>query len=192
VVDEELHDFYFDCEKPSLSVSVAVGADCPFCEAAIWDYHVLDRLEHVPAHWRWACDGQPRAGRRRIRPLREHVDELVAFCERVAGPLPAYSAACFLDTGDPRVRYEGVWRLPNGALLSAVDFAAEFERLSLAGYSWLNLSVYGIFQGQLVIGVERPAVATGVAKGLTSVNYSGPSRRGGGSPDWDLELILSD
>lgn len=192
VVDEELHDFYFDCEKPSLSLSLALGADCPFCESGIWDYRVLDQLEHVPAHWRWACDGQPRAGRRRIRPLHEHVEELVAFCERVAGPVPRYSTVRFLDTSDPSVRYDGAWRLPKSALLSTVEFARTFEQLLLAGYSWINLSAYGVSEGKLVVGVERPAVATGVAKGLTSVNYSGPSQHGDGSPRWALELTLFD
>ncbi len=65
VVDDELHDFYFDPEAPDRAVSLVADAECPFCAATTWSLHRLDELHQIPEHWRSACDGKPRPGSRR-------------------------------------------------------------------------------------------------------------------------------
>ena len=64
VVDDDRHDFYFNHDNPRHSLRLFEGADCPLCGAPIWDLRRIDASDHVPDHWRWACDGQPRQGRR--------------------------------------------------------------------------------------------------------------------------------
>lgn len=53
-----------------------------------------------------------------------------------------------------------------------------------------RLSAYGVFRGDLVLGVELPRAATGTPAGLISVNYSGPALRPDGTPNWAAPLTL--
>jgi len=191
IVDEELSDFYWSSDTPSRSISTLADSTCPFCSASDWDYRRIDDLDHVPEHWRWACGGRARPGRRMVRPLAEHVAELLEFCRRVAHPIPAFDAILCLDTSDTRVRYQGGWIADASALQTVAAFGPVFDRLLVAGYSWINLSAYGIFRGNLVIGIELPSERAGVSPGLTSVNYSGPKRDADGATTWELDITLS-
>jgi hypothetical protein len=191
VVDEELSDFYWSSDTPSRSVTTLAESNCPFCGASTWDYRHIDDLNHVPEHWRWACEGQQRPGRRIVLPLADHVAELLEFCRRVASPVPPFEAAVFLNTADPRVRYQDGWIAEAGALQDAADFRSVFDQLLVAGYSWLNLSAYGIFRGNLIVGVELPREQIGVPPGLTSVNYSAPARKPDGTVGWEFDLTLT-
>src|SRR4051812_21022417 len=64
VVDHELDELYWDFETPTHSVSLSQSPDCPFCGSVGWSLRPIEDMAHVPEHWRWACDGQARAGRR--------------------------------------------------------------------------------------------------------------------------------
>ena len=191
VIDDELSDFYWSAETPSKSVSLFNESACPFCDASDWNLRHIDSIDHVPEHWRWACDNWPRPGSRRVLPLAEHIRELVAFCQRVASPLPTWDRVLLLDTSDPRVRYDRGWIVASNALVTAAGFAPRFETLLLAGYSWVNLSAYGIFENDLVVGIELPRESVGVPAGLTSVNYSGPSLNADGTPTWALNVTMA-
>ena len=90
-------------------------------------------------HWRWACDHSPRPGSRRVLPLSEHLRELIAFCRRVASPLPTWDRVLLLDTSDPRVHCDQGWTVPNDVLVGIAEFAPRFEALLLMGYAWVNL-----------------------------------------------------
>jgi hypothetical protein len=96
----------------------------------------------------------------------------------------------FLDTEDPRVEYDGGWLIEDDALMTLPEFAPRFDRLLIEGYPWINLSAYGIRQGALVVGVERPREAGGVQAGQTIVNYSGPARGPQHTPNWELTLAV--
>jgi hypothetical protein len=115
---------------------------------------------------------------------------LLEFCRRGEHPIPPFGAILFLNTADPRVRYQGGWIAKSGALQAVAEFSPVFDRLLVAGYSWINLSAYGLFRGDLVIGVELPPEQVGVPAGLTSVNYSGPAREPDGPTNWALNLTL--
>jgi hypothetical protein len=190
VVDDELGEFYWNADTPSQLMSMHGESRCPFCDASPWALHRIDDLIQVPELWRWACEDRPRPGRRRIRPLTEHVEELLQYCRRVTGPVPAFDTKLFLDTSDPRVRFEGRWVVERGGLQRGTEFAPHFDKLLTAGYAWVNLSAYGVFRDALIVGVERPGEATGVPAGLTNVNYSGPERSTAAMPNWALELCL--
>lgn len=186
VVDDELSDFYWVSETPSAAVSLLADEPCPFCAASRWSLRRLETLEHVPEHWRWACAGIVRPGSRRVRPLAEHLRELLVFCERVAGPLPAFERVMFLETGGPRVQ-----SIDGAALMTLAEFVPRFDRLLIEGYPWINLSAYGIWQGALVVGVERPREAGGVQAGQTIVKYSGPPPGSDQTRSWMLERVVS-
>ena len=49
----------------------------------------------------------------------------------------------------------------------------------------------GIFDNDLIVGLELPREAVGVPAGLTSVNYSGPSLSAEGMPAWALQLTIT-
>lgn len=192
VVDDELSDFYWSSDTPSSSLSLFDEPSCPFCGASTWSYHPIEDLEHVPEHWRWACDDQPRPGRRRVLSLAEHTRELLAFCRRVAAPVPTFDKTLFSIVTDERVRCAGACVVPRGALITAAEFAPRFDGLLVAGYAWINLSARGLFAGDLIVAVELPREPAGVAAGLTSVNYSGPPLDAAGVPRWDLEPLLAE
>jgi hypothetical protein len=97
-----------------------------------------------------------------------------------------------LDTTDLRVRYDRGWIIGSNVLVTPAEFAPHFETLLLAGYSWINLSAYGVFRNDLIIGIELPRETAGVPAGLTSVNYSGPSLSADGTPTWALNLTIAE
>ena len=109
------------------------------------------------------------------------------------GPIPAYQGQRILDVSDARVRWEAGdapgWRLPADALHCVEDFAPRFDALVQQGYSWINLSVYGLYEQDLVFGIELPSESGLVPVGATSVNYSGPPFHPGTTePNWNLVL----
>ena len=191
VIDDELSDFYWSFETPSKSISLFNESPCPFCDASSWNFRYIENIDQVPEHWRWACDNSPRPGSRRVQPLSEHVRELIALCRRVASPLPNWHRVLLLDTSDPRVHRDHGWTVPKDVLVTVAGFAPRFEALLLMGYSWVNLSAYGIFDNDLIVGLELPREAVGVPAGLTSVNYSGPSFSAEGTPAWALHLTIT-
>ena len=66
------------------------------------------------------------------------------------------------------------WRVDAAAVSTPATYAPRFDELLRAGYSWINLSCYGILDGVAVIAVELPRSVAGVPNGKTSVNVSGP------------------
>lgn len=189
VIDEELQDFYWNPDTPSLSISLLEGAPCPSCGAPSWELHRIRDVSHVPDHWRWACGELPRPGSRRVRPLVEHVAELVAFCRRVAPPVPAFASTLFFEAIPGRVDDAGRWKIERDALLDVAAFEPRFTRLLLSGYPWVQLSACGVFRDALVVAVELPREPKGVPAGLTSVKYAAPSSIGGAPPTWEIAVV---
>lgn len=119
--------------------------------------------------------------------LATHVDRLVAFCATACGPLPHWNGVALLDTSVPGIRRDadGV-TAPRRALVPIAEFASRFDVLLRAGYPWINLSAYGVFREELIVGLEIPSYTGNVPIGRTSVNYSGVSLGTG----WKLRLTL--
>lgn len=137
----------------------------------------------------------PAVGDPALSTLDSHVERLLAFCVRVGAPPPPWRACLVLETRHPRVKYQSGpvhgWALPAEALCPVSRFEERFRSLLTAGYSWINLSAYGLFRGDLIIGVELPNEPGGVPPGRTSVNYSGPALDPTGKPSWALHLWLT-
>jgi hypothetical protein len=72
------------------------------------------------------------------------------------------------------------------------DYRSPFERLMNQGHGWINLSVEGVWNGTLLVSVERPGYEDTVPREFVSVNLSGPSRRDGREPIWDLSGRVKD
>ena len=192
IIDDELGDFYWNPDTPSSSVSVFDGSACPLCGAPRWALRRIEDMSHVPEHWRWACGAEPRPGSRRVRPLRDHIAELMAFCRRVAAPVPEFSSTLLFETQRARLADDGRWAVQASALQATSEFAPRFDRLLLSGYDWLSLSVHGIYRDALIIGVEVPRTAHGVPAGLTLVKYSGPQTDDSGAPNFSLDIVVED
>jgi hypothetical protein len=96
-----------------------------------------------------------------------------------------------LDTKDPGVHYDRGWVVESRALVTVAQFSPRWDALLKAGYSWVNLSAYGMFRHALIVGVELPSEPVGVPPGLTAVNYSGPARDRAGAPVWTLSLTVA-
>jgi hypothetical protein len=71
--------------------------------------------------------------------------------------------------GTPGTRY-----VAESAVFAPSSYAPRFEELLSAGYSWLNLSLYGMLGETAIIAVEIPRASVGTPTGRTSVNLSGP------------------
>jgi len=105
---------------------------------------------------------------------------------------PTWERIQLLDTTHPEVRWKpeiGGWEAASEALVAPKDYEERYQDLLQAGYSWINLSLYGLYEGTLVVGIELPSEARGVPPGRTSINFSGPPVRDG-APDWQLRLLV--
>jgi hypothetical protein len=102
------------------------------------------------------------------------------------------------DDGREQVRKDGLRRTS--------DYEGKFDELLQTGYSWLNLSCYGVYEGFLIVAVEVPSATVphmapsgwspeGRPRALrsgcpTSVNISGPARIVL-DHEWSVDSILT-
>jgi hypothetical protein len=128
-----------------------------------------------------------------VAELHRHIDELVRRLS-VNKPVPPFSQTRVVDTTDERVRYvaeDRRWEMPQAALRTTSKFAPEFEKLTAAGYSWVNVTALGILNETLILGVEKPRSAAGPGV-PTSVNYSGPYIDvETGDPNWEIQVTFT-
>jgi len=72
---------------------------------------------------------------------------------------------------------DGTYHVRRDELRKPLDYGARFEELLRAGYSWLNMSCYGVHNGLLIVAIEVPSPRVGLSPGCTTrVNLSGPAR----------------
>ncbi len=129
-----------------------------------------------------------------VLTLEAHIKRMFEWFES-QHEIPAWQEQLILDTSDPNVHWvakeSGGWHAPDNVLQSPTEYSSRFAGLLGMGYSWINLSIYGIFNDDLIIGVELPHEPVGIPVGRTSVNYSGPSLDvRNGEPIWKLRLTL--
>lgn len=107
-------------------------------------------------------------------PLDRQVAALLEWLGAVTD-IPDFDGFLILDTSSQDVNYAaGSCRVSPESLVSLESYSATYNDLLKKGYAWANLSVYGIFKGKLVIGIELPNSAAGVPFGATTINFSGP------------------
>ena len=125
--------------------------------------------------------------------LQHQFDRLLAWMQETRD-IPSWECIRILDTSRPDVRWKpkrGGWQVPAQALLPSEDYEQHFQELLQAGYSWINLSLYGLYGTTLIVGVELPAEASNGPPGKTSINFSGPPMRNE-EVDWHPSLVVVD
>ena len=126
-----------------------------------------------------------------VGELQEQIALLIAWIEQ-REKCPAWERIRILDTTHPDVCWKpeiGGWQITRKSLVTPEDYEQQFETLAHAGYSWINLSLYGVYEGSLIVGIELPSEPGKVPPGKTSINFSGPAIRNG-KVDWQLRLAL--
>ena len=106
--------------------------------------------------------------------------------------VPAWERIRILDTTHPDVCWQPEipgWQVTRESLVPPEDYEQQFHTLVQAGYSWINLSLYGLHDDSLVVGIELPSESSKVPPGKTSIQFSGPAIRNG-KRDWQLRLEL--
>jgi hypothetical protein len=122
--------------------------------------------------------------------LSDHLDRLLRWLENIGLKLPSrdiriveLNAAPNPDNGKHHVRKD--------ELRTPLEYENRFDELLQTGYTWLNLSCYGVHKGFLIVAVEVPSATVPHAtrsgwspKGkprtlypgcVTSLNLSGPA-----------------
>jgi hypothetical protein len=119
-----------------------------------------------------------------MKSLKEHVDRLLTWIE------PSNQVA-WTDLRIVELQRDEVGapilRLPAVRLKKIDEYEMRFSELIGAGYSWINLSCYGIASGVMIVTIELPSRAVGFAAGRTPVNISGPP---GGKFEQTQNLIM--
>jgi hypothetical protein len=108
--------------------------------------------------------------------LSDALDRLKAWLARLDG-FPGWRDVRMIEVG-PRTDVAGVgayvWRAHEDAVRTPDAYAARFAELLDAGYSWINMSCYGLLGDVAMIAIELPRETKGIPGGKTSVNFSGP------------------
>lgn len=106
--------------------------------------------------------------------LQDSLTALVAFLTRQVPELPILDVWFVEVLADAKVDERGRPRVRRTEFRAFEAFDARFDELLAAGYSWINLSCYGLHEGRLVVAVETP-LDSGRVPSRPSVNYSGPT-----------------
>jgi len=127
--------------------------------------------------------------------LSYHLDRLVKWLASI-GLQPPSQDVRIVEVGLNNYNLgDGTYHLQKGDLRKQVDYEVRFNELLAAGYSWINLSCYGVHHGVMIVAVELPAFDDRDQHPLTpgcntSVNLSGPQRdvldRG-----WSVDSVLT-
>ena len=94
-----------------------------------------------------------------MRELHDQISLLIAWMAQKER-CPTWAGIHVLDTTRPDVRWIpeiGGWQVTRDALASPSAYEPQFRRLMNAGYGWINLSLYGVHEDSLVVGVELPS-----------------------------------
>lgn len=102
--------------------------------------------------------------------LAQHIDHLLTQY----APASQFEDVRLVEVGADDYDGSGLPIVRRASLAKPAAYAVRFSQLVASGYSWLNLSFYGLLEGHPLIAVEVPR--SGGTAATTSVNYSGPSK----------------
>ncbi|MFZ3339242.1 MAG: hypothetical protein WA609_12070 [Terriglobales bacterium] len=82
-------------------------------------------------------------------------------------------------------------RVSRDQLRKPSDYDSRFDELLKEGFSWLNMSCYGVYDGFVIVAIEVPYRERGTLRPgiVTPVNFSGPSASVS-SRGWNVEELL--
>ena len=114
--------------------------------------------------------------------LAQHIRSLEAFL-RALHDAPDWSRVLIAEDLDIAPGKKAT--VARSSLRDEVQFAERFEELARRGYSWINLSGYGVLDEALIVSVVVPRQTSNIPFEHVSVNLSGPMQFVRDS-HWDL------
>jgi hypothetical protein len=110
-----------------------------------------------------------------VSALSDHLSRLFEFLART-GISPPTNEVRIIEIEPKRIRDDsGRLRVTRDELRRADDYASRFDELMRAGLAWINMTVYGVYDGWLIVGIEVPDPRGRKTPATRmSVNYSGP------------------
>ncbi len=88
---------------------------------------------------------------------------------------------------------DGTYHVRRDQLRKPLDYESRFDELLATGYSWLNISCYGVHDGSLIVAIEVPVPRTLYPGCTTSVNLSWRTPPEGTEldHDWNVAAVLT-
>ncbi|MCP3695686.1 MAG: hypothetical protein GY917_26035 [Planctomycetaceae bacterium] len=123
--------------------------------------------------------------------MQHQISLLIAWMDQ-SEECPVWERIRILDTTHPDVCWKPEilgWQVTRKSLVTPEDYEQQFHTLVQAGYSWTNLSLHGVHEDSLVVGIELSSESSKAPPGKTSINFSGPPVRNK-KVDWQLRLEL--
>ncbi len=120
--------------------------------------------------------------------LSTHLEQLLGWLEGI-GLQPPSKDVLIIEVNDENQR-DGTVQVRQKELHHPSEYAIRFDELLQAGYPWLNMSCYGVRDGQLIVAIEVPSPRPLHPGRATSVNLSGPSRMALEN-NWRTDSILT-
>lgn len=71
------------------------------------------------------------------------------------------------------------------------EFSNEFEQILHNGFSWINVSLYGIYKKKLLFCIETPKESKGFPFEHVAINTLGPFLDINNLPIWDVTKIFN-
>jgi len=111
--------------------------------------------------------------------VHEYIKDLIGYLKRDSNILP-WSEIVIFETESDGVQYQpkddGIyaWFISPSSFFTPDEYLERFDDLLHEGYSWINMSGYGVLNSTLIIAIELPREIVGVPYGKTSINFSGP------------------
>jgi len=110
-----------------------------------------------------------------MSPLCLHLERLLQWLQEIGLQLPSRDIRIVEISQIRQPSTDGTYHVRRNQLLSPLEYESRFDKLLAKGYSWLNMSCYGVYDGLLIVAIEVPDPRTLYPGCPTSVNLSAPS-----------------
>lgn len=121
--------------------------------------------------------------------LNQHIDRLLQWLDDIGLSVPSRNIR-IVDLSDAQVNEDTrKIRISRNEIRTPAEYELRFDELLAAGYPWLNLSCYGLFEDCLLLCVEVPCPRELDPGRPTSVNLSGPARAVL-DQNWNVDAVL--
>jgi hypothetical protein len=119
--------------------------------------------------------------------LSSHLDRLLDWLDSDEPP-PSQDIRIVEINQFSRLSADGTYHVRRDELQKPLDYETRFDELLRTGYTWLNMSCYGVHDDLLIVAIEVPRGPRNLYPGCpTSVNLSGPRIM----QKWNLDGLLA-
>ncbi len=122
--------------------------------------------------------------------LSSHLDRLLDRLESF-GLQPSSRDVCIVEVS--QISPDGTYHVRRDQLHKPLDFESRFDELLATGYTWLNMSCYGVHDGSWIVAIEVPGPRALYPGCTTSVNLSWRTSPNGTDLDheWNVAAVLT-